>query len=225
VAPCFASYAHSCRMTSPYLLASRLLPIPGPSGGGRLIAISEVWYRRAALCALAAFPEAGSTLKPLQIEVGVSCGSQLVSHTLRASIAAEAGCVAVQIDWKNTYNTLCRVQMLMAVNTRCPSLLPFGAWAYRQQAAGCTSAGRRALWCLPNLGFARGTLLGSLLFALTLQDPLEKVAATRYATLFRGDLWQPWEVGGRVSWHAGCQNGGSRRCEQIQLCCRSVTGA
>jgi hypothetical protein len=48
------------------------------------VAISEVWYRLAALCALAACPDAGSNLKPLQVGVGVSGGSQLVGPLLSA---------------------------------------------------------------------------------------------------------------------------------------------
>jgi hypothetical protein len=143
----------------PCLQASRLLPIPEPSGGGRLIAISVVWYRRSALCAPAAFPEAGSNLKPLQIEVGVSGGSQLVRHALHASIAAEAGCDTFQIDWKNAFNTLRRVQMLMAMKTRCPSLLPFVAWAYRQPSRLYVCRSEGAVVCSQS-GVRQGDPLG-----------------------------------------------------------------
>jgi hypothetical protein len=54
----------------PRLLDARLLPLSKPSGGVRPIAIGEVWYRLAALCALAACPDAEHSLAPLQVAVG-----------------------------------------------------------------------------------------------------------------------------------------------------------
>jgi hypothetical protein len=48
----------------PRLLDARLLPLEKPSSGVRPIAVGEVWYRLAALCALAACPNAGSSLVP-----------------------------------------------------------------------------------------------------------------------------------------------------------------
>jgi hypothetical protein len=157
----------------PGLLASHLLPIPKPSGGVWPTAISEVRYRLAALCALAACPDG---LKPLQVGVGVSGSSQVVRHALRIGIAAEAGCVSVQIDWKNACNTPCRDQMLMAVETRCPALLPLVASAYRQPSR-LYVCGSDNVVVSSQSGVFQGDPLGPLLFALTLQNPLEKVVA------------------------------------------------
>jgi hypothetical protein len=80
------------------LLDARVLCIAKPAGCIRPIGIGKVWYRLAALCALAACQEAGSSLSPLQVGVGVRGGSQIVVHALRAGIAADPGCVAVPID-------------------------------------------------------------------------------------------------------------------------------
>jgi hypothetical protein len=89
-----------------------------------------VWYRLAALCALAACPEASRTLSPLQVAVGVRGGSQVVGHALRAGMAAAPASVTVQVDWQNAFNTLRRDKMLAAVQQRCPALLPLATWAY-----------------------------------------------------------------------------------------------
>jgi hypothetical protein len=56
--------------------------------------------------------------------VGVSGGSQIIGHALRAGMQAEPNSVTIQLDWKNAFNTLSRQNMLGAVAARCPALLP-----------------------------------------------------------------------------------------------------
>jgi hypothetical protein len=98
----------------------------------RPIAIGEVWYRLAALCALAACPNIGRSLAPLQLAVGISGGSQIAGPALRAGMLAGPGCITVQVDWRNAFNTMRRDCMLAAVAQRCLALLPMVAWAYGQ---------------------------------------------------------------------------------------------
>jgi hypothetical protein len=43
----------------PTLFATNLLPVAKPQGGVRPIAVSEVWYQPACLCALTACPAVG----------------------------------------------------------------------------------------------------------------------------------------------------------------------
>lgn len=64
----------------PRLLDAYLIPLAKPLSGVRAMAISEVWYRPSALCALAACPDAGRSLALLQVAVCASGGSQIVCH-------------------------------------------------------------------------------------------------------------------------------------------------
>ena len=158
----------------PRLLDARLLPFAKPSGGVHPTSIGQVWYRPAALCALAACPNAGSGLAPLQVAVGIRGGSQVVGHALRAGMSADPGCVTVQIDWQNAFNTLRRDRMLAAVEQRCPALLPMVAWAYSRHGRLLVQGSDEVV--LSRSGVRQGDPLGPLLFALTLQGPLEEVA-------------------------------------------------
>jgi hypothetical protein len=156
-------------------LDAGLLPIAKPAGGIRRIAIGKVRYRLAALCALAACPEARSSSFPLQVGVSVRGGSHILGHTLRAGIAADPGCVALQIDWRNAFNTLRRNRMLAADAAPCPALLPLLILAYKQpsrlpvhHASGVIIHSQIGVW--------QGDPLGPLFIALALQGPLEQAA-------------------------------------------------
>jgi hypothetical protein len=82
----------------PRLLDARIILLAKPHNGVRPIAISKVWYRLAALCALTACPDTGRSLAPQQVAEGTSDGSLIVGHALRAGLAAEADSVSLQID-------------------------------------------------------------------------------------------------------------------------------
>jgi hypothetical protein len=164
----------------PALLDSTLIGFEKPGGNGlRPIAIGEVWLRLAGICAMAALPEIGQALAPLQLGVGIRGGNQCVGHAIRAGIAADPGCVTVQLDWRNAFNELSRTSMLDAVELRQPALLPFAYWAYRQPSRLFVSgapAGTPPI--MSERGVRQGDTCGMLYFALTLQGPLETLSLT-----------------------------------------------
>jgi hypothetical protein len=71
----------------------------------------------------------GPSLAPLRLAVGVLGEAQVTGHALSAGIAADPGCVTVQLDWNNV-NSLSRQQMLDAVAERAPALMSLVIWAY-----------------------------------------------------------------------------------------------
>jgi hypothetical protein len=110
------------------LLDSTLIALKKPGGGIRPIAIGEVFNRLAALSGMAAVPEVGRSLAPLQLAVG----AQTMGHAVGAAMDADQNVVIVQIDFENAHNALLRSELLKAIAKLCPALLPFFAWAYRQ---------------------------------------------------------------------------------------------
>jgi hypothetical protein len=134
---------------------------------------------RGPICGIIIMPDAGRSLAPLQVAVGVSGGSQIPGHVLRAGIVADLGCVTIQVDWQNTFNTLRKDRMLAAVQQRCPTLLRMVAWANGRHSRLLLERAEAVV--LSQSGVRQGDPLGPLLFALTLQGPLAMVAELNQA--------------------------------------------
>lgn len=165
-----------------WFTASRLVPLvkkaahPGTPLGVRPIAIGEVWARLVSMCAMAACPNIGPSLAPLQVGVGVRGGAQVLGHAIRAGVKAHPEDVTLQLDFKNAFNMIHRGAMLQAVASRAPQLLKFAQWTY-QKASPLRLPGAPpdvpALWS--KAGVRQGDPCGPLFFALTLQTVLETV--------------------------------------------------
>ena len=161
----------------PELLAARLIPLRKPNGGVRPIAIGEVWFRLAGICAMEACPGASRMLAPLQLGVGVAGGAQCMGHAVAHALRTDPSAVALKVDWENAFNTVHRSAVLRAVANRAPSLLPFAAWSYGQH-SDLHVAGEQPdrPFLRSRSGVKQGDPCGMLFFALALQPVLEAVA-------------------------------------------------
>lgn len=160
------------------LLDSTLILLKKQNGGVRPIAIGEVWYRVAALCALEAVGrEVGRSLAPLQVGVGTRGGAEAVGHSVRAALEADEESMVVTLDARNAFNEIHRSVIFEAVKQRCPALLPLVQFSYggptplfvRGAAPGTVIESQR--------GVRQGDPLGPFLFALGFHTVLEKAAA------------------------------------------------
>jgi Reverse transcriptase (RNA-dependent DNA polymerase) len=160
------------------LLDSTLIAFKKPGGGIRPIAIGEVFYRLAALSGMAAVPDVGRSLAPLQLAVGTRGGAQTMGHAVGAAMDADQNDVVVQIDFENAHNTLLRSELLKAIAKRCTALLPFFAWAYRQHSRlWISDAPDNVGPIMSQRGVKQGDPGSTFAFCVTLQDHLEQALA------------------------------------------------
>ena len=153
---------------------SRLIAVGKPDGGVRPIAIAEVFVRIACLCALSAATVASLALPPLQLGVGVRGGAECIGHALRAALHDDPATAVVQLDFTNAFNSVSRQAVLHAVKQRQPALLPFVQWLYGRHSRLLLHSRDEPLEPITSQsGVRQGDPLGTLLFALTLQGPLE----------------------------------------------------
>ena len=159
------------------LLDSNLVGLAKPGGGVRPIAIGEVWYRLAGLCAITALEGIGRTLAPLQLCVGVPGGAEAAGLAVTAALAADPAAMVLSVDVENCFNSLCRGRLFAAVKRRAPGLLPFVQWAYGAETALHVVGAPAGAAPVPSVtGVKQGDPLGTLLAALVLHEVQEHVA-------------------------------------------------
>jgi hypothetical protein len=67
---------------------------------------------------------------PLQLGVGLPGGTEIVCHAMLAGIAADTGCLTMQVDFCNEFNFASRRVMLADVAHRVPGLQCHATWHY-----------------------------------------------------------------------------------------------
>ena len=105
------------------------------SGGGlRPIAISEMWYRFAGVCALRTYGRGiGARLAPLQVGVGTPGGTETVAHALASALAEDPETAVISVDMANAFNSTHRAGIFTKVQQSAPALLPMVQWAYAEE--------------------------------------------------------------------------------------------
>lgn len=161
------------------LLDSSLVGIQKPDGGARPIAIGEVLYRLTGLCAMTACEELGRSLAPLQLAVGVSGGVEALVHAVRSALAADSDAALLTVDMANAFNEVDRSALLTAVQKYVPALLPYVQWSYGAPTdLHVVGAPAGTAPIQSRTGVRQGDTLAMLLFALVVQQILERTQAT-----------------------------------------------
>ena len=162
----------------PHLCVATLLTTKKKGGGLRPIAVGEVLRRLTFKClSHLARSEAIETLTPLQLEVGVRVGCEVIVHAVN-SVHRDANTPpreqwTLLLDFSNAFNSIDRHSMFLEVRACIPSLAAWIECCYG--ARPILHLGKRSI--LSCCGVQQGDPLGPLGFALTLQPIVEKIKA------------------------------------------------
>ena len=162
-----------------FLLDGLFLGFEKPGGGVRPIAISEVWYRFAEVCALRTYGWGiGARFAPLQVGVCTPGGTETVAHALASALAEDPETVVISVDAANAFNSIHRAAMLAVVQRSAPALLLMVQWAYGDETPlHIVGAPEGTPTVTSQRGVRQGNPLASLWFALKLQPVLKWVDA------------------------------------------------
>jgi hypothetical protein len=104
---------------------------------------------------------------------------EAIGHVLRSALDTNVESVSVQIDFKNTFNSVCRAALIRSVAQHYPQLLPLVCWLYGQHSnLWVEGAPPDTPPIVSRKGVRQGGPLGPLLFGIVLQSVLESTNAT-----------------------------------------------
>lgn len=160
------------------LLDSVLIALEKLNGDVRPIAIGEVWYRLAAMCAMEAVgKELGRTLAPLQVGVGVPSGAETVAHSISAALEKDPDCIVLTADEKNAFNEIFRDPIARALLKFSPELYPLFQFGYGGPTLLHVVGAAPGTVIESQRGVRQGDPLGPLFFALGFHEVLTRIAA------------------------------------------------
>lgn len=155
---------------------TRILAIPKDSSGLKLrpIAITEVFARITEKCLeRITYSKVKDVLEPLQFGVRVSCGTEIIIHSMQLFYERMGNDeVLLSIDCNNAFNSIFRKSILNSINKFSPDLRNWFLWSYDINSKLYDSNG--VFVCFSQEGVKQGGPLSSLLFALCVSDALKE---------------------------------------------------
>ena len=113
----------------PLLASANLVGIQKPAGGNRPIAVGLTLRRLAGKVALQLVADdIAAHLQPHQLGVGVPGGAEAIVHSAQPYVRHQlfsADHLLAQVDLNNAFNRVSRHAVLQAVETICPTILPW----------------------------------------------------------------------------------------------------
>ena len=163
------------------LLRSRLIPVKKKNDGLRPVVVGEALVRVASLCLIHSLPPKllQQLLAPLQLGIGSPNGVESAIHLVQTHLLTHPNHTLLSVDLANGFNSLHRHHMLRALfdNPSLSHLWRLAHWSYAQPSQLILSAPRHdPITFLSQRGARQGCVLGTLLFCLTIQPALTKIA-------------------------------------------------
>jgi hypothetical protein len=122
----------------------------------------------------------GPSLAPLQLGLGIAGGAEGVGHALRSALHSQLVQMVdllLSLDCKIAFNSISRQAIFHAAQEHAPALLSFLSLAYGSPSRVFPRGAPHDFSpVLSTSVVQQGDPLGPLLFALTLQGPLQRVA-------------------------------------------------
>jgi hypothetical protein len=172
---------------SPLWCAANLTPLRKKDDGVRPIAVGDTLRRLVgkALLSTGAGKEQVGKLAPIQTGVGVPNAAESIAigfQHLVQKLDPQGNWAALQLDFRNAFNSLDRTVLLTEAQTRTPTLFNYLRYAYGRPAPMFSEG--RILWS--TRGTQQGCPLGPVGFSVGLQPIAEAIAQNA------GLLWSVW---------------------------------
>lgn len=163
------------RLSRDWWTPSRAVLLPKGSNTWRPLGIGDAFYRILGKAVMIAIGDRiGQEIRPIQLGVGTSGGSEIAGRMANVMLAAHHDNALINLDLSNAFNTIPRRLMWRGVLRHAPDLGHWFRWAYGQPTDLRLTSGQVA--CRSETGSRQGDPLASLIFCLGFQFLLEDVS-------------------------------------------------